>query len=83
MGVTLGMTQAGRLLEATTEGLPYVVTRPLWEAASAEFAEGAQGVAHMFRLAGEINPRSIWKVIEEGILKGKGIDAIEHIVRGG
>jgi hypothetical protein len=75
--VTLEMTKAGqKLLNSFSTG------KQKWVYASSQFAKGAKGVVHVFRKA-QVASNSIWKTIEEPILKNsvKIKEIIEHIIR--
>jgi RHS repeat-associated protein len=73
---TMEMTIGGKALQALSNfllerGVPYSVVKPLWQAASANFAANATGdvVAVLTR----INPSSVWMTIERPILMLKGL----------
>lgn len=79
-GSTLELTSAGRAVEAATEGLPWSQAKPLWNRASAEFAEGAQGTVHVFHNAAGVSLDSVWRGIEYPILQRNGVKMIYHTV---
>jgi len=79
--ITLEMTEAGQGLQAITKEMDYLTeAKPLWEAASAEFAQGATGTVNVFLNAAGIDPESIWLTIEEPILIENGVKIIRHFV---
>ncbi|HNR55111.1 MAG TPA: hypothetical protein PKJ19_08095, partial [Flavobacteriales bacterium] len=68
---TLDMTGTGKVLTQMEKVLPASVMNPLWDAASARFAWGAQGPVHLFyNRAWGIGPKTTWSRIEKGILEG-------------
>lgn len=73
-GATLESTFIGRVLENTQQALrlPYSVTKPAWDWASAAFAQGAQGAAGMYEGYGGYTGQT-WNNIESVILKARGI----------
>lgn len=79
-GTTLGMTQAGRATEEATEGLHWNQAGPMWADASADFAKGARGVAHVFVKEGGPDATSVWQTIEYPKLVENGVDIIYHVV---
>jgi hypothetical protein len=74
---TLEMTKAGkRLINAAN------ATENGWKYASQKFAQGAEGIVHVFTKA-SVRADSIWKTIEEPILKSssKVKEIIEHVIK--
>jgi hypothetical protein len=65
-GTTLEMTAAGQGLEAAS--LPWAEAKPLWQAASGDFAGGASGQVDVF-MARAARPDSIWRTIEQPALQ--------------
>lgn len=63
-GTTIGMTEGGRAAEAATDGMPWEQARPIWDATSKTFAEGASGPAHVFINVEAVSPGSIWATTE-------------------
>ena len=62
---TLGETVIGRLITAITQGVDYITqAKPLWDAASRVFAEGASGEVNVFQNALGVGANSIWAAIE-------------------
>jgi hypothetical protein len=81
---TIGMTRTGRVLEKVTARMPWALQKPLWRAASASFARGARGEAHVFitsrRAWGDPSRRSIWTRTERPILRGRGVTIRTHLL---
>jgi hypothetical protein len=81
---TIGMTRTGRVLEKVTAHMPWKMQKPIWRAASASFARGARGEAHVFiksRTAwGDPARRSIWMRTERPILRGRGVSIRTHVL---
>ncbi len=74
---TLEMSLTGRALER----LPYNrFTAKLWDAASARFARGAMGDAHVFFGPNAPLPRSVFARIEGPILDARGIRILQHFL---
>jgi hypothetical protein len=62
---TLEMTKAGQRLTEMTKGLDFLTqARPLWDAASARFAQGAAGEVHVFHNAMGVSLQSVWARVE-------------------
>jgi RHS repeat-associated protein len=82
---TVGMTATGLIVKALTDGIPWVIARPLWVAASKAFAESASGDANVFQSAAGISIDSIWAEVEwPALLDNPYIGKIVfHIVGGG
>jgi RHS repeat-associated protein len=75
-GSTLEMTPAGRALSLISEtalslGADWSYVRPLWVAASTEFASGAEGPVMLFT-GTSVSPASIWLNVELPTLVGTG-----------
>ena len=79
---TLEMSPQGQALERMTETMDWPDARPLWTAASKEFAQGATGTAHVFQNANGVRIESVWAEHEYNILKGNGIPIEYHVVGG-
>ena len=79
---TLEMTAAGKATEEAAKNLPWEDAVPLFENASREFAEGAQGVVHVFQNGAGVRLRSFWALVEYPVLRAKGNPIIYHIVDG-
>jgi hypothetical protein len=63
-GTTLEMTAVGRALEAATKGLDWVTqSRPMWVAASEDFAKAASGEVHVFH-GPLVSTESVWGTVE-------------------
>lgn len=77
---TLEMTQEGQVLSRTTTGMPWEQAKPLWESASANFARGTTGTAHVFQNAGGIGVQSIWGSIEYPILRDNNINIVHYVI---
>lgn len=73
---TLEMTKAGKRLLSAAKA-----TNNGWKYASKRFAQGAEGVVHVFRKA-VVRTDSVWKTIEEPVLRtsSKVKEIIEHII---
>jgi len=82
-GSTLEMTPAGQALEAATQGMDYVSqARPLWAAASRDFAAQASGDVHVFQNAVSLSRASIWATDEypELVSNSNVTDIVYHLV---
>lgn len=73
---TLEMSSAGQAVESATKGLPWAQAKPLWDKASANFAAGAKGTAHVFQNAAGVSVKSTWRSVEYPILKQKSVGII-------
>jgi len=81
-GQTLEMTARGQELEASN--LEWTEAKPLWEAASADFASGATGDVQVFQAAEGVRLQSMWAQIEYPILsQNPDVNLIFHMVGGG
>lgn len=81
-GQTLEMTARGQELAASN--LEWTEAKPLWEAASEEFASGASGDVHVFQAAEGVRVESMWAKIEYPILsQNPAVNIIYHTVGGG
>jgi hypothetical protein len=61
-GVTLEMTAAGQRLQQITKGMDWADAKPLWEAASADFARGATGTVNVFQNGTRgVSLESVWR----------------------
>ncbi len=77
---TLEMTSAGQELQKLTQGMDWVDAKPLWEAASRDFAEGAQGAVHVFHNGSRgVSLESVWRNIEYPVLRENGNDIIYNV----
>lgn len=80
-GQTLEMTARGRELAASN--LEWTAAKPLWEAASREFASGASGDVHVFQAAEGVRLDSMWAKIEFPILRqNPAVNLIYHVIGG-
>ena len=78
-GTTLGQTDVGIHLSKATQGMDWLTqAKPLWAAASSDFAGGAEGVVHAFLNSPSAN--SIWNTIEYPILNAKEALGLVHII---
>ncbi len=75
---TIEMTRTGRALEWLTDKTSYNLTKPLWERASARFAKGASGQAHVFFGPGGPSVFSTYSNIENPILQSNGVRIFTH-----
>ena len=76
------MTARGRALEAAN--LEWTEAKPLWNAASADFASGATGDVHVFQAVEGVRLGSAWARVEWPILSGNSnVNLIFHTVGGG
>lgn len=72
-GVTLEMTAGGRLLDKATTAGNYKYMKPLWDFASRNFANGAEGsVTAVQSMSRGVRVDSIWRSIEYTTLKSSG-----------
>ncbi len=72
-GVTLEMTAGGRLLDKATTAGNYKYMKPLWNFASRNFANGAEGsVTAVQSMSRGVRVDSIWRSIEYSTLKSSG-----------
>jgi RHS repeat-associated protein len=76
-GHTLEMTLKGKYLEILTKIKGFDAVKPLWEKASAEFANAAKGEVHVFLNSARVQSTSVWNKIEKPILELKNT-IIEH-----
>ena len=83
-GLTLGMTEEGRAIDALTADMPWSKARAFWVDASERFATGASGEVHVFQTADGISVRSIWAKIEYPALTNNPnvTNIIYHVVGG-
>ena len=85
---TLEQTYKGKILDSLQsignkmlgKDKAYKLLSPLWDKASASFAQSASGQVHVFLNATGISETSVFMRIEYQILKEKGIDMIFHLV---
>lgn len=76
------MTARGQ--ELAGSNLEWTEAKPLWEAASADFAAGATGDVHVFQAAEGVRVQSMWAQIEYKILSQKtDVNLLYHTVGGG
>lgn len=68
----------GALFPWLTNATSYNLTKPLWNRASARFAEGARDPAHVFFGPGAPRSASIFTTIEEPILIRNSVELIPH-----
>lgn len=86
--VTLEQTIRGRTLElinkVTTKLIgsekAYNLLKPLWEKASTQFVQSADGTVHAFLNSSGISDTSIFMTIEYNILKETGQEIVFHLV---
>jgi hypothetical protein len=77
-GRTINRTPTGRALELVDRVVPYRYTLPLWRAASARFARGTTGTAHVFLgLDAPLRNSVFWRT-ELPILRQNGVSLIQH-----
>ena len=77
---TLEMTEAGQRLQQITKGMDWADAKPLWEAASRDFAQGASGPVHVFQNGNRgVSLESIWRNVEYPILKQNGNGIIYNV----
>jgi RHS repeat-associated protein len=77
---TLEMTAAGQRLQQITKGMDWADAKPLWEAASREFAEGATETVHVFQSGTRgVSLQSVWRNVEYPILQKNGINIIYSV----
>jgi len=82
-GATIGMTEAGQSVEAATQGMEWSEARPLWEAASRDFASNASGEVKVFQSASGVNITSIWAQTEyPTLLANPNVSAIDYLTVG-
>jgi hypothetical protein len=79
-GKTLEMTPVGKALESVTNPSTFPYLKPLWEAASAQFARGATCEVNAVQAASGVRLQSVWTTVEYPILKEKGASIIFHTV---
>ena len=81
-GTTLEMTAVGQRLQQTTKGLDWLTeAKPMWEAASADFARGATGPVHVFQNGSRgVSLESVWRGTEFPLLKQQGNPINYHVV---
>jgi hypothetical protein len=81
-GVTLEMTAAGQRLQGITKGMDWADAKPLWEAASADFARGASGSVNVFQNGTRgVSLDSVWRGVEYPILKQQGNGIIYNVTK--
>jgi hypothetical protein len=81
-GVTLEMTAAGQRLQGITKGMEWADAKPLWEAASADFARGASGSVNVFQNGTRgVSLESVWRGVEYPILKQQGNGIIYNVTK--
>ncbi|HZE86119.1 MAG TPA: RHS repeat-associated core domain-containing protein, partial [Puia sp.] len=78
---TLEMTFKGKVLTTLTNISSFSLTKSLWKAASASFANGAEGAVHFFTTTAGPRAESIWLGIEKIALDNKGVEIITHVVK--
>src|SRR5690606_35796909 len=59
----------------------YRLLRPLWEKASANFANSATGKVHVFLKVSGISETSIFMTVEYPIIKQKGVEIIYYLIK--
>jgi hypothetical protein len=81
-GTTLEMTAVGQRLQQTTKGLDWLTeAKPMWEAASADFARGATGPVNVFQNGSRgVSLESVWRGTEFPLLQQQGNPLNYHIV---
>lgn len=80
-GITLEMTKEGKNLIKLTKNMDWADAKPLWENASKEFAQGANGSVQVFHYSEGVSVNSVWGKVEYNILKNNGIEINYNIVR--
>ena len=79
-GVTLEMSAAGQRLQQITKGMDWADAKPLWEAASADFARGATGTVNVFQNGTRgVSLESVWRGVEYPLLKQQGNGIIYNV----
>jgi hypothetical protein len=87
-GITLEMSRIGQALTPIHEaldsvlgkGAAYQIMKPLWNAASYHFAQGASGTVNVFMNAAAYNPNGAWAIIELPALQANSIPIIVNFV---
>jgi hypothetical protein len=83
-GETIGMTARGRALEVLTRGMDWSKARPLWDAGSKDFAEGAVGDVHVFQNASGVGVTSIRATTKyQALLDNPNVTNIIYRIVGG
>lgn len=62
--MTLEITPEEQALQESTDNMRWEDAKPLWDAASAEFANSAEGSANVFQNAAEVDVESTWATVE-------------------
>jgi RHS repeat-associated protein len=76
---TLEMTLAGKVLDNITTPSNFKYVKPLWNAASKNFAKGAKGSVDVFQSSKGVRLESVWAKKEFPILKRQGTNINYHI----
>ena len=71
----------GSISRSQTAEMAWEEAKPIWDQASADFAEGARGTAHVFQAA-SVRLASSWAKAEYPKLIGNGVKIIYHDVFG-
>lgn len=71
-GQTLEMTLTGKALDKITTQTTYPYVKPLWDAASRNFARGATGTAEVFQSSQGVRLQSVWRNVEYPQLMKQG-----------
>ncbi len=79
---TLEMTATGQELAQVTKGMDWLTeARPLWSAASRDFARGASGTVHVFHNARGVSLESVWRLVEyPELISNPNVRIIYHVV---
>ena len=80
-GKTLEMTLAGKILDKVTTPSNFKYLKPLWNAASQNFARGAKGQVNVFQSNKGVRLESVWAKREFPILKQQKNKIKYHIVK--
>lgn len=76
---TLEMTTSGRIMNTLSPYLPRLISTPIWDGLSKNFARVATGNINVFQNAAGVSLRSTWRRIEYPILQNNNI--IFHTVK--
>jgi hypothetical protein len=78
-GKSLEMTLIGKALDKITTPSNFKYIKPLWNAASKNFAKGAKGPVDVFHSSKGVRLESVWAKKEFPIIKKQGNDINYHI----
>lgn len=74
------MTKKGIDLTAETANMAWEEAKPLWQAASESFAQGAQGEVTVFQTSQGVSTTSIWASTEyQALLKNLNVIKINYV----